>query len=81
MGQVQAKEAQGPGPASDEIPLANIRAKVVNVSVDGIVRTKNDVIMDTVSDLFKVKVVIPPWLEVFIMMSSMFRWKILKIWF
>ena len=52
MGQVQAKEAQGPG--SDEIPLANIKAKVVNVSVDGIGRTKNDVIMDTVSDLFQV---------------------------
>ena len=59
MGQVQAKEATGP--ASDEIPLANIKAKVVNVSVDGIVRTKNDVIMDTVSDLFKVKLLRMTW--------------------
>ena len=43
------------GPASDEIPLDSIRAKVVSVEVDGVVRTKNDVIMDTVQDLFKVE--------------------------
>ena len=58
MGQVQAKEAgsvTASGPASDEIPLDSIRAKVVSVEVDGVVRTKNDVIMDTVQDLFKVE--------------------------
>ena len=53
MGQVHAKEALND--ASDQIPLDNIKAKVVSVSVDGVVRTKDDVIMDTVKDLFQVK--------------------------
>ena len=61
MGQVHAKEAlppaPGPGSVSDdsgEIPLSVIKAKVVSVSVDGVTRTKDDVLMDSVSDLFKV---------------------------
>lgn len=63
MGQVHAKEAEamspgGMAPASDEIPLNDIRAKVVSVSVDGVIRTKNDLIMNTVQDLFKVKLMI-----------------------
>jgi len=53
MGQVHAKEALND--ASDQIPLDNIKAKVVSVSVDGVVRTKDDVIMDTVKDLFQVE--------------------------
>lgn len=48
----------GMAPASDEIPLNDIRAKVVSVSVDGVIRTKNDLIMNTVQDLFKVKLMI-----------------------
>ena len=56
MGQVQAKEAiAASGPASDEIPLDSIKARVVSVSVDGVVRTKNDVITETVKDLFTVE--------------------------
>ena len=63
MGQVHAKEAEamspgGMAPASDEIPLNDIRAKVVSVSVDGVIRTKNDLIMSTVQDLFKVNLMI-----------------------
>ena len=61
MGQVHAKEAQtpasGPEDAGGEIPLSVIKAKVVSVSVDGVSRTKNDVILESVSDLFKVKFV------------------------
>ena len=48
----------GMSPASDEIPLNDIRAKVVSVSVDGVIRTKNDLIMSTVQDLFKVDLMI-----------------------
>ena len=57
MGQVQAKEAlsTASGPGSEEIPLDSIKARVVSVSVDGVVRTKNDVITDTVKDLFSVE--------------------------
>lgn len=57
MGQVHAKEALSPASASEdpgEIPLSVIKAKVVSVSVDGVTRTKNDVILESVSDLFKV---------------------------
>ena len=61
MGQVHAKEALSPasagGHASEdtgEIPLSEIKAKCVSVSVDGVTRTKNDVILESVSDLFKV---------------------------
>ena len=60
MGQVHAKEAQTPASAPEdagEIPLSVIKAKVVSVSVDGVSRTKNDVILESVSDLFKVNLV------------------------
>jgi len=62
MGQVHAKEALSPAsaggsPSEDtgEIPLSEIKAKCVSVSVDGVTRTKNDVILESVSDLFKVE--------------------------
>ena len=61
MGQVHAKEALSPASAggrgsedAGEIPLSVIKAKVVSVSVDGVSRTKDDVILESVSDLFKV---------------------------
>ena len=38
-----------------QIPLDNIKAKVVSVSIDGLNRTKNDIIMESVKDLFKVR--------------------------
>ena len=60
MGAVHAKEAfpsggSGTTDSDGQIPLDNIKAKVVSVSVDGLVRTKNDVVMDSVKDLFKVE--------------------------
>ena len=65
MGQVHAREAfpsSGPVTSSEQeddnqIPLDNIKAKVASVSIDGLVRTKNDVVLDTVKDLFKVHAV------------------------
>ena len=61
MGQVHAKEALSPASAegrdSEEngaIPFNEIKAKCVSVSVDGVTRTKDDVILESVSDLFKV---------------------------
>ena len=54
MGQVEAKEAFPSSRPEETIPLDSIRAKVVSVSVDGLNRTKNDVVMDTVKDLFSV---------------------------
>ena len=58
MGQVHAKEALSPASNASEdtgeIPLSEIKAKCVSVSVDGVTRTKNDVILESVSDLFKV---------------------------
>ena len=53
MGQVQAKEAF-PDSRSPEIPLDCVQAKVISVSVDGLNRTKNDIVMETVKDLFSV---------------------------
>jgi len=62
MGAVNAREAfpsDGPMTASEQedaqIPLDNIKAKVVSVSIDGLVRTKNDVVLENVKDLFKVE--------------------------
>ena len=63
MGAVHAREAfpsdgpmSPPGPEPDvQIPLDNIKAKVVSVSIDGLLSTKNDIVMDSVKDLFKVK--------------------------
>ena len=55
MGQVQAREASLPGPSQDpDFALDDIKAKVVSVSVDGLIRTKDDVILSSVGDLFKV---------------------------
>jgi len=63
MGAVNAREAfPGGGPmappepeAEAQIPLDNIKAKVVSVSIDGLNRTKDDIVMDSVKDLFKVE--------------------------
>ena len=54
MGQVQAKEAFPDSKSRETIPLDCVQAKVVSVSVDGLNRTKNDIVMDTVKDLFSV---------------------------
>jgi len=40
---------------TEQIPLDGIKAKVVAVSIDGLNRTKNDIVMDSVKDLFKVE--------------------------
>jgi len=50
MGSVQAKEAMG-----QQIPLGGIKAKVVAVNVEGLKRTKDDIVMDSVKDLFDVQ--------------------------
>jgi len=52
MGSVQAKESPGPG---QQIPLGGIRAKVVAVNVEGLKRTKDDIVMASVKDLFNVE--------------------------
>jgi len=49
MGGVQAKEAVG-----QQIPLTGIQAKVVAVNIEGLNRTKNDIVMKSVQDLFSV---------------------------
>jgi len=50
MGGVQAKEAVG-----QQIPLGGIQAKVVAVNIEGLNRTKNDIVMNSVKDLFQVQ--------------------------
>lgn len=56
MGQVQAREASLSGPSEDpDFALDSIKAKVVSVSVDGLNRTKDDVILSNVGELFKVE--------------------------
>jgi len=50
MGGVQAKEAVG-----QQIPLGGIQAKVVAVNVEGLNRTKNDIVMKSVKELFSVE--------------------------
>jgi len=59
MGAVHAREERfqdvGEPVTTEQIPLDGIKAKVVAVSVDGLVRTKNDIVMDSVKDLFKVQ--------------------------
>jgi len=50
MGSVQAKEAPG-----QQIPLGGIQAKVVAVNVEGLKRTKDDIVMASVKDLFNVE--------------------------
>jgi len=37
-----------------------IKAKVVAVNIDGLVRTKNDIIMESVKDLFQVSILQVP---------------------
>jgi len=51
MGAVQAKEAV----EGQQIPLGGIQAKVVAVNVEGLNRTKNDIVMNSVKDLFNVE--------------------------
>ena len=62
MGQVHARQAQamrpneGPGDDDDDaFLLSSVRAKVMAVNVEGLGRTKDDIVMDSVKDLFKVK--------------------------
>jgi len=50
MGAVQAKEAVG-----QQIPLGGIQAKVVAVNIEGLNRTKNDIVMNSVKELFQVE--------------------------
>jgi len=50
MGAVQAKEAVG-----QQIPLGGIQAKVVAVNVEGLKKTKDDIVMDSVKELFNVQ--------------------------
>ena len=61
MGQVHAREARAMRPQAveqeeegEEFSLAAVKAKVVAVNVEGLTRTKDDVVMDSVKDLFKV---------------------------
>jgi len=61
MGAVNAREVRMDGHADHggqddgNIPLHTIGAKVVAVSVDGLGRTKNDIVMDSVKELFQVE--------------------------
>ena len=64
MGQVHARQAHAmrpnESPAEDDgdddaFLLSSVRAKVMAVNVEGLGRTKDDVVMDSVQDLFKVK--------------------------
>jgi len=66
MGAVNAREShigddfgkhehEEPTPAKEQIPLDGIAATVVAVNVDGLARTKNDIVMDSVKELFKVQ--------------------------
>ena len=64
MGQVHARQAQAmrpnEGPAEDDgdddaFLLSSVRAKVMAVNVEGLGRTKDDIVMNSVQDLFKVK--------------------------
>jgi len=55
MGAVQAKEAVMGEQEEESILLNTIRAKVVAVNVEGLARTKDDVVMDSVQDLFQVE--------------------------
>lgn len=59
MGAVNAREMAVERRADngdpDQIALDTVSAKVVAVSIDGLARTKNDIVVDSVTDLFKVK--------------------------
>ena len=61
MGQVHARQAQAvrpnggpPADDGDDFLLSSVRAKVMAVNVEGLGRTKDDIVMDSVKDLFKV---------------------------
>ena len=62
MGQVHARQAQAMRPnegpseddGEDDFLLSSVRAKVMAVNVEGLGRTKDDIVMDSVKDLFKV---------------------------
>ena len=62
MGQVHARQAQAMRPSEgpseddgeDDFLLSSVRAKVMAVNVEGLGRTKDDIVMDSVKDLFKV---------------------------
>ena len=63
MGQVHARQAQAvrpnegpPEDDGDDFLLSSVRAKVMAVNVEGLGRTKDDIVMDSVKDLFKVAV-------------------------
>jgi len=63
MGAVNAREATFKAPdtlntpeeESPQIALDNISAKVVAVTIDGLAKTKNDIVVESVKDLFKVE--------------------------
>ena len=64
MGQVHARQAQAMRPNEglaeddgddDAFLLSSVRAKVMAANVEGLGRTKDDIVMDSVKDLFKVK--------------------------
>lgn len=57
MGAVHARESvrQEAGGPGQQIPLDGIQARVVAVNIDGLVRTKNDIVMESVKDLFQVE--------------------------
>jgi len=62
MGQVHARQAQAvrpnegpPEDDGDDFLLSSVRAKVMAVNVEGLGRTKDDIVMDSVKDLFKVE--------------------------
>jgi len=56
MGAVNAREASfAREEESAQVALDNISAKVVAVTIDGLARTKNDIVVESVKDLFKVE--------------------------
>jgi hypothetical protein len=57
MGAVHAREAAPDLPTmeEEEIPLSSVRAKVVAVTVEGLARTRDATVMDSLHDLFKVR--------------------------
>jgi len=59
MGAVHAREASASDRRQEEeedmVPLHSIQANVVSVSVDGLVRTKDDVVVESLKDLFQVQ--------------------------
>lgn len=54
MGTVNARERFEETESSDDFPLDSIGAKVAFVSIDGLTHTKDDIVVESVQDLFKV---------------------------